>query len=58
MNFELDTSKNREKFTDHDGVVHFLKSQKKIKKVIYIYIQREREKEREKKTMFDDCESL
>ena len=28
MNFELDTSKNREKFTDHYGVVRFLKSQK------------------------------
>ena len=28
MNLELDTSKNREKFTDHDGVVRFLKSQK------------------------------
>ena len=37
MNFELDTSKNREKFTDHDGVVRFLKSQK-IKK-LYIDIR-------------------
>ena len=34
MNFVLDTSKNREKFTDHDGVVCFLKS----RKIIYIYI--------------------
>ena len=45
MNFELDTLKNREKFTDHDGVVRFLKSQK-IKSYIYIYIERERERER------------
>ena len=37
MNFELDTSKNREKITDHDGVVRFLKSQK-IKK-LYIDIR-------------------
>ena len=35
MNFELDTSKEREKFTDHDGGVRFLKSQK-IKK-LYVY---------------------
>ena len=35
--FELDTSKKREKFTDHDGVVRFLKSQK-IKK-LYIYFR-------------------
>ena len=35
MSFELDTSKNWEKFTDHDGVVRFLKFQK-IKK-LYIY---------------------
>ena len=35
MNFELDTSKEREKFTDHDGGIRFLKSQK-IKK-LYIY---------------------
>ena len=35
MNFELDTSKEREKFTDHDGGVRFLKS-RKIKK-LYIY---------------------
>ena len=40
--FELDTSKKREKFTDHDGVVRFLKSQK-IKSYIYIYRERERE---------------
>ena len=32
---ELDTSKEREKFTDHDGGVRFLKSQK-IKK-LYVY---------------------
>ena len=32
MNFELDISKNSEKFTDHDGVVRFMKSQK-IKKL-------------------------
>ena len=37
MSFELDTSKNRQKFTDHDGVVRFLKSQK-IKK-LYIAIR-------------------
>ena len=37
MNFELDTSKNQEKFTDHDGVVRFQKSQK-VKK-LYIDIQ-------------------
>ena len=35
LNFELDTSKEREKFTDHDGGVRFLKSQK-IKK-LYVY---------------------
>ena len=28
MNFEHDTSNNREKFTDHVGVFRFLKSQK------------------------------
>ena len=36
MNFELDRSKNREKFTDHDGVVRFLKSQE-TKSDLYIH---------------------
>ena len=35
VNFQLNTSKIREKFTDHEGVVRFLKSLKT--KRLYIY---------------------
>ena len=38
MIFELDTSKEQEKLTDHDGAVRFLKSQRS-KSYIYIMVK-------------------